>query len=232
MSYTFLLEQGEVSSVESFSGIPVSVLSKLNLTVGKCSCSGNVTESCPGSPSGMTLKRLTDETGEARLMWYVEDSPVRTYLPPVKEAISTGSDLDCGPSLPGSLARYSPNTYSWRTAQCSLLGGLTSYSEIFPRWGMMRDGELSELVPVVARWNESGFGLPAPTKSMGKRGWGISNSGRARYSKELQENARLFGYKPHLSILEWSMGWIPTWTRLAPLETDKYQQWLNSHGKL
>ena len=32
MSYTFLLEQGEESSAESFSAIPASVLSRLNLS--------------------------------------------------------------------------------------------------------------------------------------------------------------------------------------------------------
>jgi hypothetical protein len=64
---------------------------------------------------------------------------------------------------------------------------------------------------------------------MGKKGWGISNQ-KARYSAKLESNARLFGYKPHPSVLEWSMGWIVTWTRLQPLAMDKYQQWQQRHG--
>jgi hypothetical protein len=31
--------------------------------------------------------------------------------------------------------------------------------------------------------------------------------------------------------VEWLMGWPLKWTDLKPLETDKFQQWLNSHGK-
>jgi hypothetical protein len=82
----------------------------------------------------------------------------------------------------------------------------------------------------VPQLKENDFLLPAPTKSMGKRGWGITSI-KARYSEQLETNARLFGYKPHPSILEWSMGWIPMWTRLVPLEMGKFRQWLNSHGK-
>ena len=32
--------------------------------------------------------------------------------------------------------------------------------------------------------------------------------------------------------VEWLMGWPLGWTDLNPLETDKFQQWQNSHGKL
>ena len=31
--------------------------------------------------------------------------------------------------------------------------------------------------------------------------------------------------------VEWLMGWPLGWTDLKPLETDKYQQWLQQHGK-
>jgi hypothetical protein len=30
--------------------------------------------------------------------------------------------------------------------------------------------------------------------------------------------------------VEWLMGWPIGWTNLKPLETDKFQQWLDSHG--
>ena len=36
-------------------------------------------------------------------------------------------------------------------------------------------------------------------------------------------------YCPELS--EWAMGWPVGWTALEPLETDKFQQWLLSHGE-
>jgi hypothetical protein len=31
--------------------------------------------------------------------------------------------------------------------------------------------------------------------------------------------------------VEWLMGWPIGWTDLKPLATDKFQQWLDSHGK-
>ena len=36
-------------------------------------------------------------------------------------------------------------------------------------------------------------------------------------------------YCPELA--EWAMGWPIGWTELKPLETDKFQQWLLSHGR-
>jgi hypothetical protein len=37
-------------------------------------------------------------------------------------------------------------------------------------------------------------------------------------------------YCPELP--EWVMGWPVGWTALESLETDRFQQWLLSHGKL
>jgi DNA (cytosine-5)-methyltransferase 1 len=31
--------------------------------------------------------------------------------------------------------------------------------------------------------------------------------------------------------VEWLMGWPLGWTDLKPLETDKFQKWLDAHGK-
>lgn len=60
MSYTFLLESGEESSAASFSDIPVSVLSRLNLTAGKSSCNVSETAFSPDSQSGMTFAPLME----------------------------------------------------------------------------------------------------------------------------------------------------------------------------
>lgn len=54
MSYTYLQEQGEVSSAASFSDIPLSVLLKLNLTPEKSYSKDNETESCHISQYGTT----------------------------------------------------------------------------------------------------------------------------------------------------------------------------------
>jgi hypothetical protein len=231
MSWHYLQGRAEASSEAiCWDGVAFAP-SKSKTTLGAYCLRDSATESCLASRYGMTLRRSTGTNGEAALTWFQGDSRVRTYQPSEKGPDLPAPDLDCGPKWPGSLAKYNPALYSWKTAQCSLFGGLELYSETWPRWGMMRDGECWAHEVAVDLWNESGFGLPAPTKCMGKRGWGISNTGRARYSEELQENARRFGYKPHPSVLEWAMGWIPTWTRLVPLATARFQRWLDSHGR-
>jgi len=179
---------------------------------------------------GMTFAPLTEAAGEAVLMWFLAAFPARTYPVQARAQESTESAAECGRTWPESLAKYDPSTSSWKTPQLSLFEVGQESLEILPDWGMTHDGELWALDQSVAQWNESGFGLPAPTKSMASRGWGIGK--KQRYGKQLEENARSFGYKPHPSVLEWSMGWILTWTRLQPLETDKFRQWQLSHGGL
>lgn len=230
MSWHYLQGQ-EAASWEgsSLDGAPSALLRLIPTPAASCS-QDKPMDALNRSPFGMTLRRSTGTDGAEALMWFRGDSPVRTYLPPAKEEDSMETEADCGPRWPGSLAKFNQGSFSWKTRQCSLFGGLTVFSGTWPRWGTMHDGEFWAHEVAVDQWNESGCGLPAPTKCMGKRGWGISNTGRARYSEELQENARRFGYKPHPSVLEWSMGWIPTWTRLVPLATDKFRQWLHSHG--
>ena len=45
-----------------------------------------------------------------------------------------------------------------------------------------------------------------------------------------REFVRVFG-KPSPANHEWMMGWPIGWTDLKPLETDKYQSWLQQHGE-
>ena len=96
----------------------------------------------------------------------VEDSHAKTSAPQGRELESPENAPACGPRWPGSLARYDPDTRSWRTARCSLFGGLEPFSETWPRWGMMLDGESFPL-PTPAHLisgNESGFWL-TPVKN-------------------------------------------------------------------
>jgi hypothetical protein len=145
VSYTFLQEQGAESSVECFSDIPALVLSRLNLTAGKSCSPGSETESCPDSPFGMISAPSTEIRGEGLSISCAEDSPARTSARPEKAQESKGSSLDCGPRWPGSFARFDPHSCLWKTVQCSLFGGLVEFSETWPRWGSMRDGECSAL---------------------------------------------------------------------------------------
>jgi hypothetical protein len=229
MSYTYLLEQGEESSAESFADIPASVQSRSRNTLAKSYCNDSGMESCHASRYGTTYAPSTAGHGAEEWTSSQGDSLAKTLHCAAKPLESMGIEADSGKRWRGSLAKWDRDSCSWKTHQLSLFGGLETFSETWPKWGIMRNGECWAQDIAVDQWNASEFGLPAPTKAMGKRGWGIA--AKPRYSAELEANARLFGYKPHPSVLEWSMGWIPTWTRLVPLEMDKFRKWLDSHGK-
>lgn len=204
---------------------------KLKNTQEKYCSPGNEMESCHDSQSGTMSAPLTENHGEDELTLFAVDFPAKTLVMQEKAQESQKiQDQDCGLRWQGSFTKYDPTTSLWKTHQLSLLEGLESFSETWPKWGIMLHGECWELEIYPDQSNASGFGLPAPTKAMGKRGWGISNV-KPRYSTTVEANARVFGYKPHPSVLEWSMGWIPTWTRLGPLETDRFHKWLHSHGE-
>lgn len=89
---------------------------------------------------GMTCGLLTDDRGADVLMWYLAGFPVRTFQPPAKAQGSPENAADSGPSLLGSLAKFDRATFLWRTPQCSLFEDSERSLEIWPRWGLMRDG--------------------------------------------------------------------------------------------
>ena len=131
------------------------------------------------SRSGMTCAPLTDDLGAELLTWYREASHARTSAQPEKGLASPANGLDCGQSLPGSFAKYDPNTRSWRTHQCLFLVGWEPYSETWPRWGTMLNGECSvQSMPVhLTSATESGLSELWPTPCL--PGNGCSN-GKAK----------------------------------------------------
>jgi hypothetical protein len=251
MSYTYLLAAGEESSAESFSAMNLSAPWKSNHTVGNSYSNGNVMESCRTSQSGMMSQLLTGDRGKESPMSSVADSRVRTSPPPEKAQDSAENDLDCGPKCAGSSARYHPATFSWRTAQCSLFGGLERFSATWPRWGIMRHGEFWELVTPKRRTNGNASGSwPTPTvtgclngyQQQGKGGvdWKPTIAGAvgaaktpnpADMTKLYPPRPQDIGGKLNPSWVEWLMGWPVGWTDCTPLETDKFLPWLQKHGK-
>ena len=100
------------------------------------------TDASPPSRSGMTFRPSTASHGEAVLMWCLEVSPVRTSASQTQaEKESPEQSLGCGWRWPESSVKFDPVLHSWKTRQLSLLGGLEPFSETWPEWGMMRDGE-------------------------------------------------------------------------------------------
>ena len=58
-----------------------------------------------------------------------------------------------------------------------------------------------------------------------------AEQGRVNYVLSNPEITGVTGGKLNPTWVEWLMGWPIGWTDLKPLETDKFQQWLQQHGE-
>jgi hypothetical protein len=116
---------------------------------------------------GMTYKPLTENLGEELLTSYLAAFHAKTSPQREKAQESTESEAECGEKWHGSFAKYDQDLCLWKTHQCLLLGDLESYSETWPQWGLMRDGECWEQQTLAHLTNETEYGFwPTPTASM------------------------------------------------------------------
>jgi len=112
---------------------------------------------------GLTSRPLTADHGKDLLTWFREDFLARISPSPAVETDSTASDQGSGERWRASFSRWDPDTSTWRTHQCSLLGGLDEFSETWPNSGSMRNGECWERPTLELLTSESGSGfLPTP----------------------------------------------------------------------
>jgi hypothetical protein len=123
--------------------------SRLIPTPKRSSLLGKTTEPFLRSRFGMTFEPLTDDVGEELLTSWLEGFPVKTSAQPAPETASTASGAGYGSKWRASFARFDRSESKWKTAQCSLLGDSDEFSETWPRWGSMRNGE-SFLRPIPA----------------------------------------------------------------------------------
>ena len=107
---------------------------------------GKLTESYLDSLSGMMSAPSTASRGVARSMSSAEGSHAKTSVAPGKVKALLDLEAAYGERWQESFAKLDRETSSWKTHQCSLFGGLESFSETWPRWGSMRDGVCSERV--------------------------------------------------------------------------------------
>ena len=118
---------------------------------------------------GMTYKPLTESRGEELLTLYREAFHAKTSQPQGKVSESMGKEVGCGEKWRGSFTKYDPDSSMWRTHQCSLLGDLEPFSETWPQWGLMRNGECWEQTTLERTIRGTGYGfeerLPTPTAS-------------------------------------------------------------------
>jgi hypothetical protein len=102
----------------------------------------------------------TDDRGKDLLMWYLEDFLARTLVQQIQpEGVSKESDQGFGPKWPGSLARYDRASHSWRIPHFLPDEVSTLFSEAWPKWGTMHDGECWELTKPEHLISVKGFGL-------------------------------------------------------------------------
>jgi len=114
---------------------------------------------------GMTYKPLMADRGEELLTLYLAGFHVKTSVPQEKAQELMENDQECGEKWHGSFVKYDPNTFLWKTHQCSLLGDLDEFLETWPQWGLMRDGECWEqrTLERLTKGTESGLSEKFPT---------------------------------------------------------------------
>ena len=193
---------------------------------------------------GMTYKPFEENHGEALLMSYLAAFHAKTSQSRGGGRVLTGTEAECGAKWRGSFTRYDHDSSLWKTHQCSLLGDLESFSETWPQWGLMRNGECWEQQTLerTIRGTESGFvgqTFPTPDASCGQRGtqphWTPKRKSghQAQYTinqavRDLEQSS---GGKLNPVWLEWVMGWPMHWTDLRRLEMAKCHFAQPQHGE-
>lgn len=167
MSYTFSQALVAAFSRAICSETDASAPLSSTATPQAFSCDARTTARFNHSPSGMTCALLTADRGEALLTWYREGFRAPISALPARAPASTASKAGCGARWPAWFAKWNPATSEWRTAQRSLLAGSESFSETWPRSGLLLDG-MCYPQPTAARGNfasASGSLLPTLTVS-------------------------------------------------------------------
>lgn len=155
-------------------------------------------EFCDLSQFGLTLQLLTADHGEALLTSYLAAFRARTSAPPEKALASPAQDQVCGKKWHGLLARYNPDTSSWKTAQCSLLEDLEQSLETWPRWGSMRNGECFLQPMLVPTTKGKGYGSSVPTPTV----YDATGKGTPRLASNLEDGGR-HGVSLHHFVAMW-----------------------------
>jgi len=120
---------------------------------------------------GMTYAPLTADRGAELLTLYLAGFHAKTSVPQDMVQAFPAVDQDSGLKWQGLLGKYDHNMRLWKTAQCSLLEDLEQCLEIWPRWGLMRDGVSYQQQTLVHHTSENESGLwRTPGAQDGMRG--------------------------------------------------------------
>lgn len=235
MSYTFLAATGEASCQESFPEMFRCAPWKSTEDAGKLYYNAKEMAFCLGSPFGIMLKHSTDTHGEESQELSLVGSHAPEFHQPELIAETTGSSLDLltkaldfGRSKKELLQRFNLNLCVLKTPRIFALTDLSPSCKTLTQWGMTHAGVCLDVADSVQIISESECSLlPTPTAHNSKEG--NYPAERARNTPTL---AAQVGGKINPDWNEWRMGCPTKWSDLKPLEIDKYQQWLASHGKL
>ena len=176
---------------------------------------------------GMTYKPLTENRGEELLTLYLAAFHAKTSAQQEKAQGLMENEAECGEKWRASFTKYNPDSRSWKTHQCSLLGDLEPFLETWPQWGLMHDGECWEQQTLEQNIRGTEFGLwPTP-----KAAPGGGNSGGANSRRTAIQNGLYIPSSINPNLYEWLMGWPLGWTDLRPLEMDKSHCVQQQHGE-
>ena len=196
---------------------------------------------------GMTYKPLMDDLGKELLTSFLEAFLVKTSALQEKAQESQGNDQECGATWRASLAKYDPDSCSWKTVQHSLFVDLESSSVTWPKSGMTAGGLCWELPTLAHRTSETDSGLwPTPTvcgnynrkgasatsgdglatavlkcATPTARDWRSGKASQATMERNSRPLSEQIGGSLNPTWVEWLMGWPLGWTDLKPLATDK-----------
>ena len=130
-----------------------------------------------------------------QLTLFAEDFPAPIFPSLVRDSASPDPRAAYGRSTPELLARYDPDTSSWRMLRPCLFGEWDEFSGIFPPSGMTRNGELYLLPMSEPRICGDGSGLlptPSATSYGTNHGGGMGRMGPVRPSLETMARKNLW----------------------------------------
>jgi hypothetical protein len=159
MNSHFSQEQGVASLAENFSDGEQSAPLNGNPIQQAYCAPDKMTDFSRLSRFGMTYKPLTENRGQELLTLYLAGFHAKTLAPQEKVTDLTESEAGCGDTWHAWLAKYDPDTCSWKTPQCSLLEEEPELLATLPKWGMTVNGLLWELQTLEPITNETECGL-------------------------------------------------------------------------
>ena len=207
------------------------------------SCSAKMKDTLHRSPYGMMYVPLTEAHGKALLTWFLEVFLARTSVvrPGRRASALKDHGVDYGVRCTESQVKFDRLTCLWKTHQCLFTEVLPESLVILPAWGMTVNGVVFRVITPVLKRTVSGYGWLRRPLATDRKFYVLTKQQMVtrRTQKKspmnwMQQAIELSGLNKawaNVRFAEHLMMWPVNWTALEPLETAKFQQWLNLHGK-